>query len=111
MRRKNHLLLVGFALIVIFCLHSTITADDWAQKAIFRISQSITLPNHVVLPAGKYVIKRLSTQTPVVQVLNESETKVYATLFEGDVHVGPGNVVVRTLTSDKQTFQILRLDH
>jgi hypothetical protein len=41
----------------------------------------VTIPGQVVLPAGTYIIKRLSTVNPVLQILNASETQVYATLL------------------------------
>jgi hypothetical protein len=60
---------------------STLKADDWDQKTVFTINQPVTIPGHVILPAGTYVIKRISAINPVLQILNESETTVYATVL------------------------------
>jgi hypothetical protein len=65
----------------VFCLSSNALADDWDQKTAFSINQPVSVPGRVVLPAGSYVIKRLNATTPVVQILNASETQVFATLM------------------------------
>jgi|SRR5262249_38302468 len=80
MKRLFSLLVPAFALIVLG-FYSNVMADDWDQKTHFSINQPVSIPGHVVLPAGSYVIKRLDTSSPVVQILNDSETKVYATLL------------------------------
>ncbi len=81
MKRKFSYLIPVLSLIVAFAFGSTAMADDWDQKTHFSINHSVVIPGHVVLPAGSYVIKRLSTVNPVVQILDESETKVYATML------------------------------
>ena len=81
MRRKLSYVIPALGVIALFAFHSNAKADDWDQKTLFTISQPVSIPGHVVLPAGSYVIKRLSTVGSVVQILNESETKVYATLL------------------------------
>ena len=81
MKRKLSYCIPAFVLVVLFGVHSNAMADDWDQKTLFSINQPVSIPGHVVLPAGSYVIKRLNTINPVVQILNESETKVYATLL------------------------------
>jgi hypothetical protein len=80
---RKYFLLPAFALITpILCFCATnAMADDWDQKTMFSINQPVSIPGHVVLPAGSYVIKRLSTVNPVVQILNASETQVYATVL------------------------------
>src|SRR5262249_53586168 len=60
---------------------TTAMADDWDQKTLFTINQPVEIPGHVVLPAGSYVIKRLEATTPVVQILNRTETQVFATVM------------------------------
>jgi len=60
---------------------TTARADDFDEKTVFTLNQPVSIPGHVVLPAGSYVIKRLEAVNPVVQILNASETKVYATLL------------------------------
>src|SRR4029453_14887955 len=82
MKRTFFYLIPAFTLIaVVFGFQSKAMADDWDLKTTFSINQPILIPGHVVLPTGSYVIKRLNTVTPVVQILNESETKVYATVL------------------------------
>jgi hypothetical protein len=80
MKRLFSFFIPAFSLIVLG-FYSTAMADDWDQKTHFSINQPVSIPGHVVLPAGSYVIKRLEAVAPVVQILNESETKVYATLL------------------------------
>ena len=81
MKRTQFFLIAGFALVAMLFSNSNAMADDWDQKTLFTINQPVSVPGHVVLPAGTYVIKRVNAMTPVVQVLNKSETKVYATVF------------------------------
>jgi len=82
MKRTLSFLIPAFSLIVgLLGFQSNAMADDWDLKTIFSINQPVLIPGHVVLPTGSYVIKRLNATTPVVQILNESETKVYATLM------------------------------
>jgi len=82
MKRTFSYLIPALSLIVgLLGFQSNAMADDWDLKTSFSINQPVLIPHHVVLPAGSYVIKRLNTVTPVVQILNESETKVYATLL------------------------------
>ena|SRR5262249_53627546 len=82
MKRTFSYLIPAFSLIAaVFGFQSNAMADDWDLKTNFSINQPVLIPGHVVLPAGNYVIKRLNSVTPVVQILNESESKVYATLM------------------------------
>jgi len=81
MKRTQYFLFAGFALVAMLFSNSNAMADDWDQKTVFTINQPVSVPGHVVLPAGTYVIKRVNAMTPVIQVLNKSETKVYATVF------------------------------
>ena len=81
MARKNYFLFPALGLMAMCLFYSNAMADDWDQKTIFSIKQPVSIPGRVVLPAGSYVIKRLNTVNPVVQILNASETQVYATLL------------------------------
>ena len=81
MTRNVSFLTTAFSLIVFGFFCSNVMADDWDKKTEFTINQPVSIPGHVVLPAGSYVIKRLSAVNSVVQILDKTETKVYATLF------------------------------
>src|SRR6478672_6602703 len=81
MTRRISIAFSSAVLILMFCFSTVALADDWDQKTMFSLNQPVTIPGRVVLPAGTYIIKRLSTVNPVLQILNESETKVYATLL------------------------------
>ncbi len=83
MIRKLFIPVALFAFVVLASATAA-RADDWDQKTSFAINQPVSIQGQVVLPAGSYVIKRLSTTTPVVQILNSSETKVYATLLPAE---------------------------
>ena len=74
-------LFIGFALFLLAGVASTLRADEVDQKTLFTISAPVSIPGRVVLPAGSYVIKRLDTIQPVVQISDASETHVYATLL------------------------------
>jgi len=81
MKWKISSLILTLGFVVLIGSYSSAFADDWNERTLFNINQPVSIPGHVVLPAGSYVIKRLDTVTPVVQILNASETKVYATLM------------------------------
>jgi len=81
MKRTLCSLASALSLMMFFGSHSVVRADDWDQKTRFTINQPISIPGHVVLPAGSYVIKRLNTINPAVQILDASETKVYTTVL------------------------------
>src|SRR5438874_10246688 len=81
MTRNLSFLTTAFSLIAFGFFCSNLMADDWDRKTEFTINQPVSIPGHVVLPAGSYVIKRLSAVNSVVQILDKTETKVYATLF------------------------------
>src|SRR5262249_52095537 len=81
MHRKFFYLASAFSLIVLFGFQSKVRADDWDQKTRFSINRPVSISGQVVLPAGTYIIKRLSAINPVVQVLDATETKVYATVL------------------------------
>ncbi|PYS34608.1 MAG: hypothetical protein DMG14_29035, partial [Acidobacteria bacterium] len=74
MKRKLSYSVLAISLVTLFGFHSNAMADDWDQKTLFSINRPVSIPGHVVLPAGSYIIKRLNTVNPVVQILNESET-------------------------------------
>ena len=81
MIRKLFMPALFIALSIVVGSVTTVTADDWDQKTLFTINQPVEIPGHVVLPAGSYIIKRLEATTPVVQILNRTETRVFATLM------------------------------
>jgi hypothetical protein len=81
MTRKLSLTLSAFLPVLMLGFSMTATADDWNQKTMFSLNQPVTIPGQVVLPAGTYIIKKLSAVNPVLQILNETATKVYATLL------------------------------
>jgi hypothetical protein len=81
MMPKHFIPSVVVALLIVVGSASTAMADDWDQKTLFTINQPIAIPGHVVLPAGSYIVKRLDATTPVVQILNRTETQVFATLM------------------------------
>jgi hypothetical protein len=57
-------------------------ADEWNQKTFVTFSEPVEAPG-VVLPAGKYVFRLADSPSDrhIVQILNDSETKVFATLL------------------------------
>ena len=81
MLRKFSTPLVLFVMFLVLVSVSTLKADDWDQKTVFTINQPVTIPGHIVLPAGTYVIKRISPENQVLQILSESESTVYATIL------------------------------
>src|SRR5215813_4252292 len=81
MKRILSSLASALSLMMFFGSHSVARADDWDQKTRFTINQPISIPGHIVLPAGNYVIKRMNAVNPVVQILDASETKVYTTVL------------------------------
>src|SRR5262245_22154059 len=76
MIRKLFMPALFIALSIVAGSITTAMADDWDQKTLFTINQPVEIPGHVVLPAGSYIIKRLEATTPVVQILNRTETQV-----------------------------------
>ncbi|HYR45062.1 MAG TPA: hypothetical protein VER98_18670 [Terriglobia bacterium] len=81
MTRNLSFLTTAFSLIVLGFFCSNLMASDWDKKTEFTINQPVSIPGHVVLSAGTYVIKRLDAVNSVVRILDKTETKVYATLF------------------------------
>jgi hypothetical protein len=63
-------------------------ADDWNRKTVMTFSGPVEIPGvHLkgwaILPAGTYVFKILNSQSDrhIVQIYNEAETMVYATIL------------------------------
>jgi len=63
-------------------------ADEWNRKTVVTFSDSVEIPGvHLagwgVLPAGTYVFKIFDSQSDrhIVQILNQDETIVYATIL------------------------------
>jgi len=66
----------------------SLKADAWDRKTVVNFSAPVEIPMvHLkgwgVLPAGTYVFKILSSQSNrhIVQIFNEDQTKVYATIL------------------------------
>ena len=57
-------------------------ADEWNKKTILTVNEPIQVPNKV-LPAGKYVIKLLSSPSDrhIVQIFNADETELQTTIL------------------------------
>jgi hypothetical protein len=69
-------------------LAPTAKADDWNRKTVVTFSGPVEIPGvHLrgwgVLPAGTYIFKILDSQSDrhIVQIFNENETTVYATIL------------------------------
>ena len=69
-------------------LAPSVRADDWDRKTTVTFSGPVEIPGvHLqgwgVLPAGTYVFKILDSQSDrhVVQIFNQDETKIYATVL------------------------------
>jgi hypothetical protein len=108
MKLRLSYLISTFALIALLGFHSTARADDLDLKTVFSINQPVVVPGHVVLPAGSYVIKRLNTIGPVVQILNESETKVFATLLPVQDAVSPSDKATLGLEESSEGLMALK---
>jgi hypothetical protein len=66
----------------------SVKADTWNRKSVITFSAPVEIPMvHLkgwqVLPAGTYVLKILDSQSNrhIVQIFNQDETKVYATIL------------------------------
>lgn len=76
---------LGVLVASLMCLPQ-LRADEWNRKTIVTFSAPVEVPGRespLVLPAGKYVFKILDMQISrnVVQILNERENHVYATIL------------------------------
>ena len=69
------------ALVLTPCLKAD--NDVWDKKTTLTFSQPFEVPGGQVLPAGTYVFKLLdsSTDRNIVQIFNEDQTHVYATIL------------------------------
>jgi hypothetical protein len=54
---------------------------------LLKIYEPTVIPGQSTLSPGTYVVKRLETTGNVVQILNKSQTRVYATLFAHDYDI------------------------
>ena len=61
---------------------SAANADEWNKRTIVTVNEPFEIPG-MVLPAGKYVFKLMDLQADrnVVQIYNEQENHLYATLL------------------------------
>ncbi len=83
MRNPKTLAIVVCAIVLgVVVLALNVSADTWNKKTVLTTSQPLKIPG-VTLPPGNYVFKLLDSQSNrhIVQVFNEDETKVYATLL------------------------------
>jgi len=73
-------------------------ADEWNRKTIVTFDQPVEIPG-MVLPAGTYVFRRVSSTDPnVVQISGMDETHVYATVLAiPDYRMNPSDKAVITL--------------
>jgi hypothetical protein len=57
-------------------------ADDWNKKTVLTVNEPIQVPN-MVLPAGTYVIKLLSSPSDrhIVQIFNADENHLFTTIL------------------------------
>jgi hypothetical protein len=60
----------------------TAPADEWNKKTIITVNEPIQVPN-LVLPAGTYVIKLLSSPSDrhIVQIFNADENHLFTTIL------------------------------
>ena len=78
------LLIVALAVAALISGPTNAGAVNRDQGSLIKIYEPTAIPGQPVLLPGTYVVKRLPTATQVVQILNESQTRVYATLFVHD---------------------------
>lgn len=87
------------SLAIVFCLgllfSATLRADEWDKKTTITFSGPVQVGN-TQLPAGTYVFKLADTSDRhVVQIFNEDETHVYATILAiPDYRVEPADKTV-----------------
>jgi hypothetical protein len=81
MRAKFSYWILAFGFMMLLGFQSTAKADDWDQKTTFTINQPVSGARPRCVTGGSYVIKRVSFVNPVVQILDASESKVYATVL------------------------------
>ena len=78
--RAKMLATITCAAIAMVGLSSAVKADPWNKKTIITINEPMQVPTKVLEP-GKYVFKLLdSNYRHVVQVFNEDESKILATI-------------------------------
>src|SRR5579883_2368126 len=83
---KNNLMTLGavaLVAVVVLVFAPVATASDFNHRTVFTVNQPIRIPGNVVLPPGTYVMRLLdpNMNAQLVQILNATETKVYATVF------------------------------
>jgi hypothetical protein len=83
MKHLKIILLMGcFVCLSASVMTSKAKAGELNQKTIFTFEKPVQLPG-IVLPAGTYIFKlvNFTIDRNVVQVLNQEETKIYATIM------------------------------
>lgn len=79
------------ALLFAALMPRSVKADEWDKKTIISFSDTVQVPG-TTLPAGKYVFKLVESNANryVVQVFNERENHVFATLIAiPNYHMNP----------------------
>lgn len=79
---KPRILIIAFACLALLGAVSIPSAEasQFDKKTIFTIDQAMGIPGTVLEP-GTYVIKLVGPHRTVVQVLDQDETHVYATVL------------------------------
>ncbi len=81
--KRLHILALALCLAVLLtAITPAVYADEWNKKTIVTFSDRVEVPGAVLEP-GKYVLKLVDSQADrhIVQVMNERENKVYATIL------------------------------
>src|SRR5437763_14222396 len=88
MKLINAVATVSCMALISAVLTPNVKADDWNRKTVITFSAPVEIPAvHLsgwgVLPAGTYVFKILDSLSDrhIVQIFNEDETTVYATIL------------------------------
>jgi len=77
-------LIIAVSLVVITMAAGLMAGNDvWNKKTTMRFNEPFEVPGGQTLPAGTYVFKLLdsSTEREIVQIFNEDQTHVYATIL------------------------------
>jgi LPXTG-motif cell wall-anchored protein len=102
------------AVMLVFTSLPKVSADDWDKKTVITFGETVQIPGQA-LPAGTYVFKvmRLTGDGHVVQVFDQQEHKLFATLMAIPVYrdpsAGPERTAIRfeeRLSSEPQAVKI-----
>lgn len=85
MNRFKMIAAIACVAVISLALSPSVKAQNWSNKTTVTFSERIEIPGvgQQFLPAGTYVFKLMDSQSSrhIVQILNESETHVYATIL------------------------------